>query len=139
MTVKGPGSGRLAGRIAGTYPLAETYHGAALEADMARITSAVSALVPEATGLSLPGEPTTVVIGRSEWIDRNVASFMHLIEPVQRQLTARLEQSGSRATAAMTNRVMQAEMTAVLGVLARRVLGQYELVLPTGEDADVVT
>ncbi len=141
MTVKGPGSGRLAGRIAGTYPLAGTYHGAALEADMARITSAVSALVPEATGLSLPGEPTTVVIDRSEWIDRNVASFMHLIEPVQRQLAARLEQSraGSRATAAMTNRVMQAEMTAVLGVLARRVLGQYELVLPTGEDADVVT
>lgn len=141
MTVKGPGSGRLAGRIAGTYPLAETYHGAALEADMARITTAVSELVPEATGLTLPGEPTTVVIGRSEWIERNVASFMHLIEPVQRQLAARLEESGagSRATAALTNRVMQAEMTAVLGVLARRVLGQYELVLPTGQDADVVT
>jgi coenzyme F420 biosynthesis associated uncharacterized protein len=29
-------------------------------------------------------------------------------------------------------------LTAVLGVIARRVLGQYELVLPTGEDADVV-
>jgi coenzyme F420 biosynthesis associated uncharacterized protein len=35
--------------------------------------------------------------------------------------------------------MMQAEMTAVLGVIARRVLGQYELVLPTGEDGDVVT
>jgi coenzyme F420 biosynthesis associated uncharacterized protein len=40
---------------------------------------------------------------------------------------------------AFTKRVMQAEMTAILGVLARRVLGQYELVLPTGEDGDVVT
>jgi coenzyme F420 biosynthesis associated uncharacterized protein len=35
--------------------------------------------------------------------------------------------------------MMQAEMTAILGVIARRVLGQYELVLPTGEDGDVVT
>jgi coenzyme F420 biosynthesis associated uncharacterized protein len=34
--------------------------------------------------------------------------------------------------------MMQAEMTAVLSVLARRVLGQYELVLPTGEPGDVV-
>ena len=38
----------------------------------------------------------------------------------------------------MAGRLMQAEVTAVLGVLARRVLGQYELVLPTGEDGDVV-
>ncbi|HEY6628732.1 MAG TPA: zinc-dependent metalloprotease, partial [Acidimicrobiia bacterium] len=45
---------------------------------------------------------------------------------------------GAKSAAAMTSRVMQAEMTAVLGVLARRVLGQYELVLPTGEDGDVV-
>jgi coenzyme F420 biosynthesis associated uncharacterized protein len=35
--------------------------------------------------------------------------------------------------------MMEAEMTALLGVIARRVLGQYELVLPTGEDGDVVT
>jgi len=135
------GSNRLAGRIAGTYLLGDTYHLSALEADMARLTDQVSILVPEATGLSLPGQPTTVVIDRSEWIERNVASFTHLMEPVQRQLAERFDQSGSgaRSMVAFTKRVMQAEMTAVLGVLARRVLGQYELVLPTGEEGDVVT
>jgi len=134
------GSGRLAGRIAGTYPLAETYHLSALEADMARVTDLVSRLVPEATGLTLPGQPTTIVIGRGEWIERNVASFTHLMEPLQRQLVEKIEASGpgARGVAAFTNRMMQAEMTAVLSVIARRVLGQYELVLPTGEDADVV-
>ena len=136
-----PGSSRLAGRIAGTYPLGDTYHRSALESDMARLTDQVSLLVPDATGLSLPGRPSTVVIGRAEWIDRNVASFSHLMEPVQRHLAERIDQSGAgaRGAAIFTQRMMQAEMTALLGVISRRVLGQYELVLPTGEDGDVVT
>jgi coenzyme F420 biosynthesis associated uncharacterized protein len=140
VTPSRPGPGRLADRIAGTYPLADTYHRFALEADMTRLTGQVSRLVPEATGLELPGDPTTIVIGRSEWIERNVASFSHLMEPLQRQLMERMEASGpgSRGVGSLANRMMQAELTAVLGVIARRVLGQYELVLPTGEDADVV-
>lgn len=134
-------SARLAGRIAGNYPLDETYHRIALEADMERLTGTVSRLVPEATGLSLPGEPSTLVIGRSEWIERNLASFTHLMEPVQRQLQERIDSArpGGRGVALLTRRLMDAEMTAVLAVIARRVLGQYELVLPTGEDADVVS
>jgi coenzyme F420 biosynthesis associated uncharacterized protein len=140
VTPSRPGSGRLADRIAGTYPLAETYHRFALEADMVRLSGEVSRLVPEATGLELPGDPTTIVIGRTEWIERNVASFSHLMEPLQRQLREKLEASGpgARGVGSLANRMVQAELTAVLGVIARRVLGQYELVLPTGEDADVV-
>ena len=134
------GPGRIAGRIAGTYPLAETYHAAALESEMIELTSRISDLVPEATGLELPGAPGTLVIGRTEWVERNVASFSHMIEPANRKLAERVADAGpgARGAAAMAGRLMQAEVTAVLGVLARRVLGQYELVLPTGEDGDVV-
>ncbi len=141
MTLDRPGSSRLAGRIAGSYPLDETYHRQALAAEMARTTDEVSGLVSAATGLTLPGQPTTVVIGRTEWIERNVASFTHLVEPLTRQLEQRVEESGgnSRGVASLSRRVVQTEMTAVLGIIARRVLGQYELVLPTGEDGDVVT
>ena len=140
MTASQPGGGRLAGRIAGTYPLADTYHHAAIEADMVELTSRVSSLIPDATGLSLSGDPTTAVIGRSEWIERNVASFSHLIEPARKQLEERLQTSSGGAVGAMfAGRLMQAETAAVLSVLSRRVLGQYELVLPTGEDGDVVT
>jgi coenzyme F420 biosynthesis associated uncharacterized protein len=140
VTPSRPGAGRLADRIAGTYPLADTYHRSALESDMIRLTGEVSRLVPAATGLDLPGDPTTIVIGRTEWIERNVASFSHLMEPLQRQLREKLEASGpgARGVGSLVNRMVQAELTAVLGVIARRVLGQYELVLPTGEDADVV-
>lgn len=134
-------SARLAGRIAGTYPLAETYHRAAIEADMSRLASTVSELVPAATGLPLPGDPSTMVIDRAEWIERNLASFTHLVEPVRRQLEERIDSlgAGGRGASLLTRTMIDAEMTAVLALISRRVLGQYELVLPTGEDADVVT
>lgn len=128
------------GRVAGTYPLAETYHHQALQEEMSRLTEEVSMIVPEVTGLNLPGSPTTSVIDRSEWIERNVAAFHHLIEPARRQLEERMsETEQGRRAAAIAGRFVKAETTAVLSVLSRKVLGQYELVLPTGEAGDIVT
>jgi coenzyme F420 biosynthesis associated uncharacterized protein len=124
----------------GTYPLAETYHSRYLAEEMERVTNEVSIIVPAATGLSLPGTPNTVVIDRADWIDRNVATFAHLTEPARRKLEERMEEAGTRseAASAMAERVMAAESRAILSLLARRVLGQYELVLPTGESGDMV-
>jgi coenzyme F420 biosynthesis associated uncharacterized protein len=126
--------------LAGTYPLADTYHSVFLAEEMQRVTGEVSEIVPVATGLSLPGSPQTVVIDRPEWIDRNVAAFTHLTEPARRKLEERMEASGARSpsAAALAERMMAAETRALLSVLSRRVLGQYELVLPTGERGDVV-
>jgi coenzyme F420 biosynthesis associated uncharacterized protein len=124
----------IAGRIAGQYPLAATYHIAALEADMARITPIVSDLVAAGTGLALSGTPSTSVIERTEWVERNLASFKHLVEPATRKLT----ESRDPSQAATVERLVDRESSALLGVLSRRVLGQYELVLPTGEDGDSV-
>lgn len=131
--------GRLAGRFAGTYPLAATYHSAALASEMERITLEVSLLVPEATGLSLPGEPATRVIDRAEWVERNLAVFTAMIEPAREHLARRLEEAGrGRGPSGLAQSLIEAETAAVLGVLSRRVLGQYELVLPTGGDGDLV-
>lgn len=139
MTSSRPGWGRLSDRVAGTYPLAETYHSRQLADEMERVTLDVSEIVPPATGLSLPGTPHSVVIGRSQWMDRNVATFSHLTEPARRKLAERMAESGrTQAAAAIAERVMAAETRAVLSLLARRVLGQYELVLPTGEPGDMV-
>lgn len=131
-----PPEGRLVSRIAGNYPLAATYHFDALRDDMEQITTRVSGLVPEATGLDLPGLPETLIVTRGEWVERNVASFAHMIEPARRKLEERLgEESPS---AAFAKRVTDAEMSWVLAFLSRRVLGQYELVLPGGDPGDVV-
>ena len=131
--------GRLVSRLAGTYPLAETYHLGALRADMDTLTGEASFVVRDATGLQPAGAPEVSVIGRSEWIERNVATFEHMTAPARERLRERLSDSerGERA-AAMADRFFRTETSAVLGVLSRKVLGQYELVLPTGEDGDNV-
>lgn len=140
MTSSGSGRRSLPRRLAGTYPLAETYHSVQLSEEMDRVTQEVSAIVPAVTGLALPGTPHTVVIDRSDWIERNVAAFNHMIAPARRKLEERMERSGARSqsAAALAERMMATETRAVLSVLSRRVLGQYELVLPTGEQGDVV-
>lgn len=137
MTTSTSGGGIL-GRVAGTYPLAETYHLSHLTSEMARISSEVAPIVSGATGLQLPGRPDTVVIDRNEWIDRNVATFNHLTEPARRKIEERLAERGSTQGAEMAGVWISMETKALLSVIARRVLGQYELVLPSGQDGDVV-
>lgn len=139
MTARRPGRRRLAHRIAGNYPLAETYHLGALQHEMENVTRRVTELVPEATGLPLLGSPSTVVIGRSEWVDRNVASFSHLIEPIRERLLEAGDDDERVTLPKAVDQMIKTETEALLSVMARRVLGQYELVLPTGEDGDVVT
>ncbi len=136
MTIARSVEDRLVARLAGTYPLAETYHIDALTADMDAITERVSRIVPEATGLALPGDPTTVIVGRTDWVSRNVASFSAMIEPVRRHMEERLEKAGRNPEIA--GRLIDRETGLLLAVLSRRVLGQYELVLPGGEPGDTV-
>jgi len=118
----------IARRFAGSYPLEGTYHEARFAREAPLLVERATALVEDETGLHAPGFPDVAVVGRADWVEHNIAAFSHLMEPVEDRLS---KQSGlSRAVA---GRVMAAEMGAVLGFLARRVLGQYELVLPTAD------
>jgi coenzyme F420 biosynthesis associated uncharacterized protein len=130
--------GRLVGRIAGSYALAETYHMAALREEMETVTALVSSIVPDAIGLDLPGHPQTVIVTRHEWVQRNTDAFGHMLEPARRQLEERLARKGRSASPVVIQGLMQKELEAILALLSRRVLGQYELVLPSGESGDMV-
>ena len=120
---------RIAGRLAGTYPLEGTYHEARLRAQLPGMVQRAGRLVEAETGLRADGEPVIHVVTRSEWADTNLAAFSALIAPAHERLTS---QGGLPAK--LSRRVIAAELGAVLGLLGRRVLGQYELVLPTGTD-----
>lgn len=140
MTAASPLSGRLAARVAGSHPLAGTYVVDHLAGEMEQATARASALVGEATRLPAPAAADVRVVSRSEWADRNLASFGHLLEPAERRIAERLEAAGrmGAATAALAHQVVAAETGLLLGFLSRRVLGQYELVLPTGGRGDTV-
>jgi coenzyme F420 biosynthesis associated uncharacterized protein len=134
-----PFAGRVAGLVAGDYPLAGSYLGDELAERMPEIVAAASRAVDTETGLPQPGMPAVAVVGRRAWVERNVAGFTHLLEPAERRLAERFEAVGSDEVAhALARRLVAAEAGALLGFLARRVLGQYELVLPTGAEGDSI-
>ena len=127
-------AGRVARRIAGPDPFSGSY----LASPCATSSSGdheAEALVREFTGLERPGPATATVLDRSAWVDANLASMRRLLAPlssgsVSASLTAR---SGRRPYDHGT------ELGVLLGCFSRRVLGQYDLLVPDeagGDDAD---
>ena len=127
---------RVAGRLAGSYPLAQSYHHLALEESAPGLVDRADVLVAEETGLSGPGAPSVAVIGRREWVDRNLAFFSALLEPLEEQVEEGLD--GAGIGGGVSQRLVAVEMGALLGLLSRRVLGQYDLVLPSAERGDEI-
>jgi coenzyme F420 biosynthesis associated uncharacterized protein len=128
-----PFAGRVAGLIAGRHPLSESYHQEHLATDLRAIVAQANSLVTAETGLSLPGDPDVVLVSRKEWVERNIAVFQHILAPAEQRLV-----ESNEISAAVGRRLVAAETGAILGFLSRRVLGQYELVLPTGDDGDSI-
>ena len=127
---------QVAGYLAGTYPLAGSYHLAALEEVAPALVHRAGAMVEEETGFSGPGQPRVMVIDRLTWVERNLAFFTELLRPVEEKLQDHAEEAGSGHRVAEF--LMALESGAVLGLLSRRVLGQYELLLPSDGRADQI-
>jgi coenzyme F420 biosynthesis associated uncharacterized protein len=121
---------RVAGRVAGRYDLEGTYHDALFARQAPALIERAAAMVEAETGLPSVGSPAVEVVGRRRWIENNVAVFSRLLAPAEARIADRVK----GLTGMVASRVVAAEMGAILGVLARRVLGQYELVLPTGDE-----
>ncbi len=126
---------KVADRLAGNYPLEGSYHDALFARQAPELVARAAELVEAETGLRGPGMPEVGVVTRREWVENNVAVFAKLLAPAEQKL----EERGGVGKG-LGERVVAAEMGALLGMLARRVLGQYEMVLPTGEEeaGDVV-
>lgn len=121
---------KTAQRFSGDYPLAGTYHERRYALQAPELVARASTLVAEATGLETPGQPEVGVISRDQWAITNTQSFARMLQPLEDALTAEDAPEGSSLMA----KAMGAQMGAVLGFMSKRVLGQYELVLPTGDN-----
>lgn len=122
---------RVANRMARPYALEGTYHESRFAAQAPVLVERASELVQAETGLRAAGSPAVAVVSRRDWIRNNVESFGVLLGPAEEKLASK-STIGSR----IARRVVAIEMGAVLGLLSRRVLGQYELVLPTADGGD---
>ena len=123
---------RVGWRVASMSPVPTTQSEVdALRRELNATVRRADQLARKATGL---GEDLPVaecrVVGRRAWIEANLAGLASLIDPLSEQLMGRsgMPRQVSRAALGF-------QLGVVLGYLATKVLGQYELFLPSGEDA----
>ncbi len=124
---------RVARIVAGRDALSTSYLGASLDADFDELTVTAEGLVADFTGLRAPGNARAAVLDRRDWVDSNIASMRQLLAPLMDKFGARL--AGS-AFAPVSRHFAGSEIGALLGYMAQRVLGQYDLLVP--EDSDDV-
>lgn len=127
-----PLAARIAGGVAGSHPLEGSYHFAALARRAPELVERAAVMVAAETGLDWVGSPEVRVVTRVEWSHANISAFGRLLAPAEKKLAAR---SAGGVGGGIGSRVLAAEVGALVGVLAKRVLGQYELVLPAGDDS----
>ncbi|MDQ3107880.1 MAG: zinc-dependent metalloprotease [Actinomycetota bacterium] len=118
---------RVAVRVAGREPLADSYLYDSLEPDFAEFTAQAEELVAGVTGLrSLAGPARARVTDRAGWIRANVASFQRLLRPVLDKLGPKMS---AGPMAPVGRQVAGAQLGTMLGWMSTRVLGQYDLLL----------
>src|SRR3954453_16763685 len=123
---------RIAVRVRGREPFAESYHYASLLPDFEEVTPEAEELVSQATGLrSLAGPARARGTDRAGWVRANIASFSRLLRPLTDKLGERI---GNGKLSPLAQRATGAELGLLLGWMSTRVLGQYDLL--SGEDED---
>ena len=125
---------KVAVRVAGQEPLAESYHYSSLAPDFAEFTAEAEILVGRQTGLhSLHGPARVRVTDRAGWIRANLASFQRLLRPFTDRIGERINQT---KVAPIGRHIAGAEIGALLGWMSTRVLGQYDMLVIENENPD---
>jgi len=98
----------------------------------ARLVAKSEPLIAEYLGVQLPEPISRVfVFDRREWLEANFASFEQLFRPIEELYERNGANRGALALLLgdLNGKVMGAQIGVLLGYLARRVLGQYDLSL----------
>lgn len=114
---------KVASKISGSDPFARSYHSDSLVADFAMLTPKAEALVSTSTGLIPDGPANARVVSRPEWINNNIRSFQRMLKPITDRMGT---DSGLWAPAARA--AAGVEVGTILGLLSKRVLGQYDMI-----------
>ena len=118
---------RVARGIAGRDRFADSYLAASLHTDFAAVSLEAEDAVADYTGLRSPGPAVAEVVDRSGWVAANVRSMRTLLAPLTDRFA---EGMAHNPFAPVGRRVAGTELGFLLGYVAQRVLGQYDLSVP---------
>ena len=117
---------QLGAKFAGDGPRVEAEEAAQAVAELRDGAARSTAYVRDFTSLDAPPDTAPVlVIDRQGWVQANADGFAKIIDPVALKLMGKKGPPGA-FTQAVGSRVTGAEVGALLGFLATRVLGQFD-------------
>lgn len=123
----------IARRVAGTPSAETTGLVSDLEQSLARAVPRSEELVGAASGIPAPPPVRWAVVDRGTWAEANIAGMSALLEPLARKVGERLAKVPLPVRLAQRG-VVSAEVGLLLGYVSRRVLGQYDLLVPETPD-----
>lgn len=119
----------VARRVAGGSELDGSYLLDRLSRDLDAAVPRSEQLVAEASGIAPPPPVRWGIIDRARWADVNIRGMSALLGPIAQRLERRMEDVPLPARMVQTTAV-SAEVGLLLGYVSRRVLGQYDLLVP---------
>jgi coenzyme F420 biosynthesis associated uncharacterized protein len=122
---------RIGRGVAGREALASSYLADSLVRDFVSATAVAEDAVADYTGLRGPGRAVAEVVDRGGWIAANVRAMRELLAPLTDRFAERMAR---HPFAPVGRRVAGTEVGVLLGYVAQRVLGQYDLLVPDGDD-----
>lgn len=103
---------------------------ARMREDLAELVPHAEDLIKDYCGLEISGFRSRAwVMARSEWIRANLNGLQRVLEPLAERVLA---ERASRAE--LKRKAMGAQAGALMGYVARRVLGQYDVFLPPDDE-----
>lgn len=124
----------VARRMAGDAPPADPALSERLAAALERSVGQAEDLVAEVSGIPAPDPVRWAIVSRGDWAEANIVGMNQLIAPLADRLGSRLGSLPAPIRYAQRG-VVSAEIGVMLGYISRRVLGQYDLLVPEMDDS----
>jgi coenzyme F420 biosynthesis associated uncharacterized protein len=117
-------------RVAGPGVPVPGVERARLREDMAEIVPLAEGLIRSFTDMEVPGFRSRAwVMARSEWIRANLNGLQRLLEPLAERML-----DGRPTRANYKRKALGAQAGVLIGYVARKVLGQYDVFLPPDDE-----
>lgn len=123
----------VARRLAGDHALSGSYLMERLHRDLAEVVPKAEELVAAASAIPSPPPVRWTVVDRAAWSEANIRSMGRMLAPLAEKVEARLR-AAPAAVRALQRGVVSVEVGVLLGYVSRRVLGQYDALMPESED-----